>query len=183
MHQVNINIGQLNAFDWSPDAASYAVGGSEKSIIGFDTKTQQKTFELKSEYSFILKYIKEFRNRKFGHGNNIFSIKYAPEGNGRILVSGDWDKTIMVWDVRTKLPTVTLSGPKPCSDNAIDIAGNYVLTANWSPTDTVQVRQGSICNLTNSYGTYGGVQLDTLTTGRIQALEHALHTVPNLVVV
>ena len=54
-----------------------------------------------------------------GHTNRIFSLKFLKE-NPHLFLSGGWDCTMFLWDVRTDRPVKSAFGP--CiSGDAIDV--------------------------------------------------------------
>ena len=73
-----------------------------------------------------------------GHSNRVFSVKFKPD-NPNIVVSGGWDNTVQVWDVREEKSVQSFYGPHICGD-AIDVHGNTILTGSWRPEDQLEVR-------------------------------------------
>jgi len=61
-----------------------------------------------------------------GHSNRIFSVKFHPSEND-IIISGGWDNTVQVWDVRVGYAVRSFYGPHICGD-ALDIEGSTILT-------------------------------------------------------
>lgn len=53
---------------------------------------------------------------KFGHSNRIFCTKFNPADNN-MVVSGGWDNTIVVYDVRYRGPVHAFWGPHICGDS------------------------------------------------------------------
>ena len=47
-----------------------------------------------------------------------------------MLVSGGWDSNLIFWDLKDKKHAGTMFGPN-LSGDAIDIQGNYILTASY----------------------------------------------------
>lgn len=92
-------IGSTRALEFNPNDFSLVVGDQHGSIHIFDSTTLQETFTQKS-----------------GHNTSIETIKYLSEN---ILVSGDTDGTVKVWDIRS---SKCLQRFKPVQDYVADIA-------------------------------------------------------------
>jgi len=56
-----------------------------------------------------------------GHSNRIFCVKYHPK-DSNMLVSGGWDNTVMLYDVRSGGPVQWAYGPHICGGDAIDFS-------------------------------------------------------------
>lgn len=64
-----------------------------------------------------------------GHNNRVFCCKFDPE-NPNHVVSGGWDKSIMIWDIRSPGgPVRSIIDPFICGD-AIDLHDGYLLTGS-----------------------------------------------------
>lgn len=57
-----------------------------------------------------------------GHSNRIYSIKF-PKGDPNLFISGGWDETIQIYDLRVNAPVNKISGPH-ISGDGLDIFGN-----------------------------------------------------------
>src|SRR3972149_2774551 len=68
-----------------------------------------------------------------GHSARIESIAFSPDG--RLAVSGGWDKSMVLWDVETGREVRRFSGH---SDSVASVAfspdGGYVLSGSWDRT-------------------------------------------------
>ncbi len=64
-----------------------------------------------------------------GHSNRIYSLKFTDD-NTNILLSGGWDYTIKIWDLRTNRSVGYLYGPFLGGD-CLDYKNNHVLAANF----------------------------------------------------
>jgi hypothetical protein len=64
-----------------------------------------------------------------GHNNRLFSLKYVDE---RCLMSGGWDQTVHLWDVRAGVSSGSLCGPRVCGDT-LDYRDNLILTGSYRP--------------------------------------------------
>jgi len=70
-----------------------------------------------------------------GHSNRIFSVKFTDDQN--VIVSGGWDNTVFIWDIREAKSVGFIYGPHICGD-AIDIRGDVMLTGSYSNRDVLQ---------------------------------------------
>ena len=81
--------------------------------------------------------LKQGANGEPGHSLRVFCCKYVKEEEN-LLISGGWDKTIKVWDVRSGDVVRNICGPFICGDS-IDIFDTYVLSGSYSDTNQLQL--------------------------------------------
>lgn len=75
-----------------------------------------------------------------GHSNRVFSVKFFPEDDNTI-VSGGWDNTLQIWDIRVGHSVRGIYGPHVAGD-AVDINNrNEILTGSWRPESPLEVNQ------------------------------------------
>lgn len=72
-----------------------------------------------------------------GHSNRVFSIKWMPNDEN-VLLSGGWDNTIQIWDVRVQHSVRSIYGPHIAGD-ALDIQGEEILTGSWRADNPLEV--------------------------------------------
>ena len=97
----------------------------------YDEATKTLTSELRSGSGYGA-------NATSGHSNRIFSCKWVP-GDDNVLLSGGWDNTVQVWDLRAGRSVRSLFGPHLCGD-ALDVDGNgNILTGSWRPTAPLEL--------------------------------------------
>ena len=72
-----------------------------------------------------------------GHSNRVFSCKFYPEDDN-IIVSGGWDNTVQIWDIRAGHAVRSIYGPHICGD-ALDVVGNEIVTGSWRATNQLEV--------------------------------------------
>lgn len=77
--------------------------GSDKLFDGEDIQLTFQAIQDKNPYAFF-RYIKTLR----GHSNSVYSLTFSPDG--KILVSGDVDSAIKLWDLNTSQQISTLTG-------------------------------------------------------------------------
>jgi COMPASS component SWD3 len=116
----------IMCMDFNNDGTIFAIGGNDKVVKLYDDNTKCLIRKLKS---MDFKYP--------GHSNRIFTVKFNQE-NDNILISGGWDNTLQVYDIREKNIVASIYGPHICGDS-IDIKGNNILTASWSSTNQIQI--------------------------------------------
>jgi COMPASS component SWD3 len=111
-----------------PKKNSYIVHAQNEQVRIYDeaTKTLQST--LSGGYG----------RSKAGHSNRVFSLKYSSTDEN-IILSGGWDNTIQIWDVRQDVPVRSVFGPHITGD-AVDLHGNEILSGSWRPDKQLQVR-------------------------------------------
>lgn len=114
---------QFYCLDYAPDGSTFALGGKDCTIRIIDEHTKSLTTTL-SGYS-----------GNPGHSNRIFSVKYSQD-DPNLLVSGGWDNTVLLWDIREGKCIGHVYGPHVCGDS-IDIRGNEILVGSYSNQDTL----------------------------------------------
>ncbi len=73
-----------------------------------------------------------------GHSNRIFSVKFKAD-DPNLVLSGGWDNTVQIWDLRTGHSVRSIYGPHICGD-ALDVnAQGHILTGSWRPERALQV--------------------------------------------
>ncbi|CAM9752483.1 unnamed protein product, partial [Chrysoparadoxa australica] len=72
-----------------------------------------------------------------GHSNRVFSVKFNPR-DPEVLLSGGWDNTVQIWDMRVGHSVRSIFGPH-LSGDALDISGNEVLTGSWRPNNPLEL--------------------------------------------
>ncbi|KAI9343767.1 WD40-repeat-containing domain protein [Zopfochytrium polystomum] len=74
-----------------------------------------------------------------GHSNRAFSVRFHPR-DPNVLVSGGWDNTLQIWDVRVGHSVRSIHGPHVCGDAVdIDDAGDRILSASFAKSDQLQL--------------------------------------------
>lgn len=91
----------INEITWSPRAEHILATASDDKtckvwdVTRFNASSSSSTLAGSSSQTLIDKPLVEFK----GHSNFCFSVKFSPQGN--LLVTGSFDETVKIWDIRT----------------------------------------------------------------------------------
>lgn len=119
---------QVYALDYRGDATAFATAGKDYAVRVYDEATKSVTAKLASGW---------VGAPSAGHSNRVFTLKFVPD-DPQLLLSGGWDNTVQIWDLRTSQPAASLFGPHICGD-AIDVSGNEVLTGSWRQEKQLEI--------------------------------------------
>lgn len=74
-----------------------------------------------------------------GHSNRVFCVKFNPQ-EPNMIVSGGWDRTIQIYDLRTRGPVNFLFGPHICGET-IDFRhdGYTMVSGSYRMNDVLEV--------------------------------------------
>jgi COMPASS component SWD3 len=126
LHRIVEHENQVLCLDYNPDGTSFATAGKDRKIRVYDENTKSQLVEL---HGGIWQYP--------GHSNRIFCLKFHPD-EPNIIVSGGWDNTVYLWDVRDGKTFASIYGPAIAGD-AIDIKGGQILTGSWRNKDQLEL--------------------------------------------
>jgi len=112
--------------DFNNDGNLFAVGGNDKIVKLYDDNTKSLIAKLES---------KDYKNP--GHSNRIFAVKFLEE-NDNIIISGGWDNTLKIYDIREKGFVGNIYGPHICGDS-LDVKDNKILTGSWATENQIQI--------------------------------------------
>ena len=127
LHSIVEDDNQIFSVDYRPDGALFATAGKDKAVRIYDEATKSIVTELSGGI---------FRAGP-GHSNRIFSARFHPTEEN-ILVSGGWDKTIQVWDLRMEESIKSIFGPFVCGD-AVDVVGTEIVTGSYRTEKQLEV--------------------------------------------
>ncbi|KAI5058261.1 hypothetical protein GOP47_0026949 [Adiantum capillus-veneris] len=73
-----------------------------------------------------------------GHTNRVFALKWASIDTN-VLISGGWDKTIQLWDLRVGKSVRSIYGPYLCGASLdLDMNTKRILTGSWRTVEQLQ---------------------------------------------
>ena len=114
---------QFFCLDYSPDGKQFAMGAKDKTIRIVDEHTKTYLDTLSGGMGVQ------------GHSNRVFSVKYVPD-DPNLLVSGGWDNTVLLWDIRAGKVVKSFYGPHICGDS-LDIRDGKILAGSYSNSDNL----------------------------------------------
>lgn len=126
LHTVTEKDNQLFCVDYRADGSAFAAAGKDYKVRIYDEATKTRTAVLSAG----------FGARSHGHSNRVFSLKFKPS-DPNIVVSGGWDNTVQIWDLRVESSVRSFYGPHIAGD-AVDVCGDTILTGSWRPDDALQ---------------------------------------------
>ena len=124
----------VNTIDYSYDGNLLAAAGQDTYIRVYDETTKQLALTMREKGDYP------------GHSNRIFCVKFNPLNQNQ-LVSGGWDHTLLLNDLRVQGPVASISGPKIFGD-AIDFRndGHTLLTGSCRRDDALQLWDLRACD-------------------------------------
>lgn len=126
LHTIEPDMGNhIYALDYSPDGKNLATGCKDCSVTIIDEHTKSQLAKLTEG------------GGRPGHSNRVFSVKYSPD-DPNFLVSGSWDNTVLLWDLRKSEPIDSVYGPHICGDS-IDIREDRILVGSYSNEENLYV--------------------------------------------
>ena len=109
--------------DYSPDGRNFAVGGNDLTIKIFDEHTKSVVDTLASTMDTC------------GHSSRVFSVKFNQD-DPNLLISGGWDNTVLLWDLRVPKWVGSVYGPHVWGDS-IDIRDGFILAGSYHNVDNL----------------------------------------------
>jgi COMPASS component SWD3 len=130
LHTFTDEENEVNALDYNDEGTQFVTGGRDSKIRIYDeaTKTNVATLEggIRGDRSHDAE----------GHSNRVFSVKFTHDEN--VLLSGGWDNTVHVWDIRAGASVRMLYGPHICGD-ALDLKNTEILTGSWRSSNQLEL--------------------------------------------
>ncbi|KAJ3404883.1 hypothetical protein HDV05_006867 [Chytridiales sp. JEL 0842] len=107
----------------------FATGGSDMYVRVYDSVTHKRITQMISGQGDV----------SAGHSSRVFSVKFHPK-DPNLLISGGWDNTLQIWDMRLQHSVRSLYGPHICGDS-IDFSddGERIMTGSFSKENQIQV--------------------------------------------
>ncbi|CAE7360079.1 Gnf1 [Symbiodinium sp. CCMP2456] len=129
MHEIVEPENQLFCLDFLYDGTQFATAGKQRHIRIYDESTKKLVQLMRGGND----------SETAGPSNRVFSLKYHPLTRHEI-VSGGWDSSVQIWDVRQGRAVRVIAGPHICGE-ALDISqdGRTMLTGSWRIHDQLQL--------------------------------------------
>lgn len=125
LYTINESPNDIYCLDYDRTYSTLASAGKDLRIRLYDEKSKSPVH-----------IFEPAGDERKGHSNRIFAVKFHPD-NGNLLLSGGWDNTLLLWDVRTPEPVDHFLGPN-ISGESIDMLGSQILAGSW--TDEANLR-------------------------------------------
>jgi COMPASS component SWD3 len=121
---------QVYCLDYNEDGSQFVCAGKDTVVRVYDEATKSIVQAMSAN---------RFAGSRdtTGHSNRIFSARYVPQDQN-LLMTGGWDNTVMLWDVRVGGSIRSFYGAHIAGD-ALDIYGNEVLTGSWRPDNQLEL--------------------------------------------
>ena len=114
------------ALDYTNELQKICTGGKDCALRIYDDASKRlvRTYEKGSWYT-------------PGHSNRIFSIKFMPK-DPNVIVSGGWDSSIFIWDLRQAKNVAAFVGPS-ISGDTIDIRDTVLMTGSHRAKESLEL--------------------------------------------
>ena len=123
---------QILALDYSSELGKIATGGKDATIRIYDdvNKRLVRTYEKGSWVS-------------PGHSNRIFSAKFKNK-DPNILISGGWDSSVFIWDIREPKCVRAFCGPN-ISGDTLDTREDVILAGSHRARESLELWDFKTC--------------------------------------
>jgi COMPASS component SWD3 len=126
VHTIQQEHNDLYALEFSNDGQLFAVAGEDTRVYLYDEATRQ-----------LITTFHEGRGNHTGHANRVFTLKFHPNDQN-LLMSGGWDRTIQLYDVRAGTIIGSIFGPA-ISGDALDVHEDLIVAGSNRNKDVVQL--------------------------------------------
>ena len=130
LHSLEDKDNQVYALDYNVEGTQFVTAGKDTAVRVYDEATKTLIATMQGGLSYSVK-------ASPGHSNRIFACKFL-SNDDNIIVSGGWDNTVQIWDVRAGHSVRSFYGPHICGD-ALDVVGNEIVTGSWRPENQLEV--------------------------------------------
>jgi WD40 repeat protein len=117
LHSIEDEGNQVYAMDYNAEGAKFVTAGKDTCLRVYDEATKSLLLTMKGGMGYSIKSTP-------GHSNRIFTCKFHPNDEN-IVLSGGWDNTVQLWDLRIGYAVRSIYGPHICGDS-LDIIDNQV---------------------------------------------------------
>jgi COMPASS component SWD3 len=133
LHRIYEECCELLCCDYNADGSQFACAGKETCVDIYDEKTRNRVARLEGGGQGLN-----------GHSSRVTCCKYDPN-DSNIIISGGWDKSVIIWDVRQKIPLRSIYGPYICGD-AIDLSNEVIMTGSYNDVENIQMWEYNTCD-------------------------------------
>lgn len=130
LHTAQDEGNQVYAMDYDNEGNRYVTAGKDTAVRVYDEATKTLILTMKGGMGFAV-------NKSPGHSNRIFACKILSEDDN-IVVTGGWDNTVQIWDIRQGAAVRSIFGPHICGD-ALDVVGGTLVTGSWRPDNQLEL--------------------------------------------
>ena len=130
LHSLVDEENQVYALDYNTEGSKFATAGKDTAVRVYDEATKSLLVTMKGGMGYSTSVTP-------GHSNRVFSCKFHPVDEN-LIVTGGWDNTVQIWDVRAGCAVRSIYGPHICGD-ALDICGNEIVTGSWRANNQLEV--------------------------------------------
>ena len=130
LHSMEDEENQVYALDYNDEGTCFVTSGKDKAVRVYDEATKTMVTEMSAGLGYSTK-------ASPGHSNRVFSVKYVP-GDENCVVSGGWDNTVHIWDIRTGTSVRSFYGPHVCGDS-VDVVNGEIVTGSWRPENQLEI--------------------------------------------
>ena len=123
---VKENDNQILALDYCSELTKICTAGKDCAVRIYDDATKRlvRTFEKGSWYS-------------PGHSNRVFSCKFMPK-DPNTLITGGWDSSVFIWDIRQPKSVAAFVGPN-ISGDTLDCRETVLLTGSHRARESLEL--------------------------------------------
>ena len=116
-HQVEKN--PIKAADYSCDGQNFTVAADDKNVYAYDIETGQQKLAMA-------------KNRHVPNHSNIISCLRHHPTDPNLFVTGAWDSSIKLFDLRSKGPLSSLMTKGPICGDSVDLFDDMIVAGSYS---------------------------------------------------
>eukprot|EP01017_Pseudomicrothorax_dubius_P010530 TRINITY_DN13774_c0_g1_i5.p1 TRINITY_DN13774_c0_g1~~TRINITY_DN13774_c0_g1_i5.p1 ORF type:complete len:365 (-),score=62.76 TRINITY_DN13774_c0_g1_i5:167-1261(-) len=126
IHRITEAGNQVLGIDFRSDGELLASGGKDYKVRVYDDDTKSLSVVFNgAEWQYT------------GHSNRVFAVKFLND-NPNMLISGGWDNTIQIWDIREGKSVGSIYGAS-ISGDSLDYSKGTILTGSYRNKDQLQL--------------------------------------------